>query len=65
MDLKSLSDDEILKGTIAAAETERLAASQLLLWIQAVDDRKLYCDSGCESLFHFCLEALKLSEGSA
>jgi hypothetical protein len=65
MDLKSLSDAEILKGAIAAAETERLAASNLLLFIQEVDERKLYCDSGCESLFHFCLEVLKLSEGSA
>jgi 5-methylcytosine-specific restriction endonuclease McrA len=65
MDLKSLSDDEVLRGAVVAAEMERMATSNLLLFIREVDERKLYCDGKNTSLFHYCIKVLKLSEGSA
>jgi hypothetical protein len=65
MNLEMLSDQEIIKGTIQAAEKERQATSDLLRWLQEVDDRKLYCDENCGSITDFCITVLKYSEPSA
>jgi hypothetical protein len=65
MSLKNMSDRDVLSRTEALAEKERQVISELLGFLQEVDERKLYCDRGCGSLFQYCVKVLKYSEASA
>jgi hypothetical protein len=65
MILKDMSDRDVLSKTEVLAEKERQVLSELLLFLQEVDERKLYCDRGCGSLFQYCVKVLKYSEASA
>jgi hypothetical protein len=65
MNLKNMSDRDVLSKTEALAEKERQVLSELLVFLQEVDARKLYCDRGCGSLFSYCVKVLKYSEASA
>jgi hypothetical protein len=60
-----MSDRDVLSRTEALAEKERQVISELLGFLQEVDERKLYCDRGCGSLFQYCVKVLKYSEASA
>ncbi len=64
-DLKSLSDDELLRCL-----SDVLAQSRRLEWvvvahIAEVDARRLYAREGSPSMFQFCLDVLHLSESEA
>jgi hypothetical protein len=55
----------VLSKTEALAEKERQALSELLVFLQEVDERKLYCERKCGSIFQYCVKILKYSESSA
>jgi hypothetical protein len=63
--LKSMSDRDVLSRTEALAERERQALSELLVFLEEVDRRKLYCERKCGSIFQYCVKVLKYSEASA
>ncbi len=65
MNLKTLSDSELLKDTEHCASEERRFSVLLIEHLREVQRRKLYSDLGYGSLFQYCLKELKLSEGSA
>jgi hypothetical protein len=65
MNLKNMSDRDVLSKTEALVEKERQVVSELLGFLQEVDERKLYSDRGCGSLFLYCVKVLKYSEASA
>jgi hypothetical protein len=65
MNLRNISDRDVLGKTEALVEKERQVVSELLGFLQEVDERKLYCDRGCGSLFQYCVKVLKYSEASA
>jgi 5-methylcytosine-specific restriction endonuclease McrA len=65
MNLKMLSDEEALKGTEDIVAREREITAEVIAWLREVEDRKLYCDKGCGSLFLYCVKVLKYSEPSA
>jgi hypothetical protein len=60
-----MSDRDVLSRTEALAERERQALSELLVFLEEVDRRKLYCERKCGSIFQYCVKVLKYSEASA
>jgi 5-methylcytosine-specific restriction endonuclease McrA len=65
MNLKMLSDKEVLEGTESIVVRERAITAEVIAWLREVEDRKLYCDKGHGSLFLYCVKSLKYSEPSA
>lgn len=63
--LQRLSDYELLEVTARAAAHERRSAVALVELLSEVDARRLYLGQGCSSLFKYCTEVLRLSEGAA
>ena len=65
MDLKNLSDDELLKNTEQAASDERVATGRLLRHLCEVQRRRLFARQNCASLFEYCVKILRMSEPQA
>lgn len=65
MDLKHLTDSQLLKDTAALAEAERSISTKLLHHLKEIDKRKLFSDLKCTSLHDYCVRVLKLSEADA
>jgi hypothetical protein len=60
-----LSDDQLLAEVQRLASTERRATVALLRSSIELDARRLYLREGYSSLFTYCTEVLRLSEGGA
>ena len=65
MNLKKLKDQELLKATKDLVQRERDLLTQVLHHLREVERRKLYSDLGLSSLFEYCVQELKYSEGQA
>ncbi len=65
MNLKSLSDKLLLSQTLSLVQKEREILVQVLWHLKEIDQRKLYSDLKCSSLFDYCVKILKYSEGQA
>jgi 5-methylcytosine-specific restriction endonuclease McrA len=65
MKLTHLSNKELLRSTELAAQNEREATTRLLHHLCEVQRRRLFAQSGCSSLFDYCVRALKMSEPQA
>ena len=65
MNLKELSDKELLVKTQTLANTEREAVVDLLLHLVEVDSRSLYLSEGYSSMFDYLTRGLKLSSSAA
>jgi len=68
MDLYSrrqTSDDELLRTALLHAADERQCMSVLLADIAEIESRRLFAPAGYSSLFHYCTDALKLSDDAA
>lgn len=65
MNLKHLTDKQLLSDTKSLAKEERKYTARLLHHIREIDDRKLYSDLGYQSLFKYVVQELGFSEGSA
>lgn len=63
--LKSLSDDELLRCLSEVLAQSRRVEWVLVAHIAEVDARRLYASEGSRSMFQYCLEALHLSESEA
>jgi hypothetical protein len=61
----SLSDSELLAEVGRLAQHERRATAQLIASLVELDLRRLYLGEGCASLFTYCTQVLRLSEGAA
>ena len=60
----NLTDNELLVVMKNLRERECLAIADVVLYLAEIDKRKLYRDAGCSSLFSYCREVLKYSEGA-
>ena len=60
---RRLSDTELLRRLGDLAGRERLATVELIAHVAELDRRKLYREQGYGSLFSYCTDALRLSEG--
>src|SRR5476651_276104 len=65
LDLKKLSDSDLLLNTKALVGTEHKIIQDVLQYLLEIDNRKIYLARGFGSLFEFCVRELKYSEGSA
>ncbi len=63
--LQRLSDRELLEVAVRAAAHERHSAVALVELLAEIDARRLYLAQGCSSLFVYCTQVLRLSEGAA
>jgi hypothetical protein len=63
--LRALSDEELLCALRALAARASDVEAELLAHLGEVDARRLYLEQGYPSLFAYCMEALRFSEGSA
>jgi hypothetical protein len=64
-DLKSLSDDELLRRLSRLLGQFRRVESELIAHIAEVDERRLYAREASASMFAYCTEVLHLSEAEA
>ena len=65
MQLRTLSDSDLLVSVRHAATRERDATLQILLHLHEVERRRLYLELGYPSLFEFCIQELGYCAGSA
>lgn len=65
MNLKHLTNTTLLKDISTLASRERELTSQVLWHLREIDQRKLYSELKCSSLFDYCVKKLKYSEGQA
>ncbi|HXH74508.1 MAG TPA: HNH endonuclease signature motif containing protein [Bacteriovoracaceae bacterium] len=65
MQLKHLTDNQLLKDTSTLVQREREITTKILHHLKEIDRRKLYCDLKCSSLYDYCTRILGLSEASA
>ncbi len=65
MNLKSLSDQQLLTQTKQLAQQERQKLTEILHHLREVERRKLYSDLKYKSLFDYCINELRYSEGQA
>ncbi len=63
--LRSLSDDELLRGLARCVGESRRIEAELIAHLAAVDERRLYARRAFPSLFAYCTGALHLSEHEA
>jgi hypothetical protein len=63
--LRSLSDDELLRRLSELLHTSRRGESVLVAHIGEVDQRKLYAREAAPSMFAYCTDVLHLSEQEA
>jgi hypothetical protein len=63
--LKSLSDDELLRRLSALTRDSRRVEADLIAHIAEVDERRLYAREAAPSMFAYCTEVLHLSEPEA
>lgn len=64
-ELKSLSDSQLLSTLQELNDKEHEATLQILLYLIEVENRRLYAEEGCSSMFTFCTDKLKYSKGAA
>ena len=65
LDLKSLSDDELLVRLSDVLKQSRCDESVLVAHIGEVDARRLFAGQGFPSMFRYCIDVLNLSEAEA
>jgi hypothetical protein len=63
MNLKSISDSELLSKTKTLAFEERRIGIEVLHHLREIDARKLFASLGFSSLFAYCMTELGYSEG--
>jgi hypothetical protein len=65
VELKSISDDELLRRLSELLQQSRRVETELVAHIGEVDARRLYAREASPSMFAYCTEVLHLSEAEA
>jgi hypothetical protein len=65
LDLKAISDSELLSAIKRLASEERRIGIEVIHHLREIDARKLFASLGCSSLFVYCTTVLGYSEGGA
>jgi 5-methylcytosine-specific restriction endonuclease McrA len=63
--LRSIPDDELLRRLAQLLSDSRRVEAQLVAYIGAVDERRLYLREASPSMFSYCTQVLHLSEAEA
>ena len=65
LQLKTISDDELLRSLGELLQQSRRVEAELVAHIAEVDERRLYAVEACPSMFAYCIDVLHLSEHEA
>ena len=65
MNLKHVEDLTLLNDTKNLVRREQNLTADILWHLKEIDERKLYSEAKCGSLFEYCVKVLGYSEGSA
>lgn len=65
MKINELTDKSLLTQILTLVQEERRLLGDVLLHLREIDNRKLYADVRCSSLFDYCVKILKYSESQA
>jgi hypothetical protein len=65
MEIRTLSDSELLNELTVRVKKERTSMTEVLEFLREVDRRRLYAEQGCSSLWEFCTKIHGYSAGSA
>lgn len=65
MHLESMTDDALLVALAEVVARGRRADAELVAHVSEVDARRLFLGRGCRSMFVYCTEVLRMSEGAA
>jgi len=63
--LDRLSDADLLRRVAALVRQDRSVTAALLAHLAEVDARRLYAPAGYDSMYAYCVGALRLSEDAA
>src|SRR6187431_3012704 len=63
--LVELENSELLAGLAELVQQSNVLTAQLLAHLVELEERMLHLELGFSSLFAYCVEALRMSEGSA
>lgn len=63
--LEQLADDDLLRALAGLVSHERTTTATMLAHIAEVDARRLYLPAGHSSMYAYCVDELRFSEGSA
>ena len=64
-ELRSISDDELLRRLSELLRESRRVEAELIAHIGEVDALRLYSRRACSSMFSYCIQILHLSEAEA
>ena len=65
MKLNHLTDKTLLNDTLSLVRQEQKLTATILWHLKEIDERKLFSEMKCSSLFDYCVKILGYSEGSA
>lgn len=65
MEIRRLTNEDLLKKTALLAQEERKITIDVLLYLKEIERRRLHLDLGFSSLYEYALKELKYSEGAA
>ncbi|HXH76102.1 MAG TPA: HNH endonuclease [Bacteriovoracaceae bacterium] len=65
MNLKNIANTTLLKDMLYWADKEREALTHILWRLKEIDERRLYSEIKCSSLYDYCVKVLKYSEAQA
>ena len=65
MNLKSLSGSELLSRTKSLVAEERRVSADVLHYLREIERSRIFAEAGFSSLFTYCVEELRYSEGAA
>jgi hypothetical protein len=63
--IAQLTNDALLERTLSCAQRDRDMTSEIVALLAEVDERRLYKGLGCSSMFVYCTDVLRFSEGAA
>src|SRR5262245_28098870 len=65
MNLRDISDEELLAGVAKLVGSYRQVTAALVVHLAEIEERRLHLLAGFSSMFEFCTKCLRLSEGEA
>lgn len=65
LNIKRLSDKQLLADTEKLAREERRITLEVLQHLREIEVRRLFVDLGFDSMYKYCIQRLKYSEGEA
>jgi 5-methylcytosine-specific restriction endonuclease McrA len=65
VNVKAMADDVLLAALGQVVDRSRRVDAELVAHLAEVDWRRLYLGRGCSSMFGYCTEVLRMSEGAA